>query len=102
MKIKPGVRVNGMNTEILLAVIIANDIYTRHGKELVITEVTGGEHGRGSKHYIGNAVDLRTNFFDRKEEIERVAQELREALGEQYDVVVEKTHIHIEYDPKTI
>lgn len=99
MKIKSGVKVNGMNTEILLATIIADDIYSKHNQELVITEITGGKHGRGSKHYIGNAVDIRTNYFT-KSEAESVAKDLSEALSEQYDVVLEVDHIHIEFDPK--
>jgi len=53
----------------------------------------------GSKHYEGMAVDLRTFFFTR-EEVENVATDLHAELGEDYDVVVEPTHIHVEYDPK--
>jgi hypothetical protein len=29
-----------------------------------------------------------------------LAVDLREALGQEFDVVVEKTHIHVEFQPK--
>ena len=99
MKLKTGVKVNGMKPEILLAIIVAKDIYKDHGKDLVVTEVTGGKHGIGSLHYAGLAVDIRTNFF-REDEVILVHKDLRDALGEEYDVVLEKTHIHIEFQPK--
>jgi len=102
MKLKKGSKgskVNGLRTEILLAVMIADSVYKRHSKELVITEGTGGKHGHGSLHYVGQAIDIRTNYFT-KEQTELVASEIKEALNEQYDVVIEKTHMHIEFQPK--
>lgn len=99
MILKKGSKVNGLRTEILLAAVIIDKIYDRHNAELVITEATGGKHGRGSLHYVGQAIDIRTNYFT-KEQTELVASEIKEALNEQYDVVIEKTHIHIEFQPK--
>ena len=49
----------------------------------------------GSLHYQGKAFDLRTWHV-----IEEVAKQLRTYLGKDYDVIVEKDHIHVEYDPK--
>jgi len=34
-----------------------------------------------------------------KEMVEKIAQEIRTDLNEQFDVVVEVDHIHIEFDP---
>jgi hypothetical protein len=70
-----------------------------------ITSVVDGVHGDKSKHPRGFAVDVRTRFDytstqwggDTKE---KLAEELRKDLPNGYDVVVEKTHIHIEYDPE--
>ena len=40
MKIIPGVKLNGLSNQILLAIIIAEGIYKAHGVELVITSGT--------------------------------------------------------------
>lgn len=98
MKIKNGAKVNGLKTEILLAVIVASDIYKSLGQALVITELTGGKHSRASLHYVGYAVDLRTHYFsDNGLEAQKM---LKNSLGTEYDVVLEKDHIHIEFQPK--
>ncbi len=99
LQIKPGAKVNGLRPEILLAVIVADGIYEQYSVKCVITEGTGGKHREASLHYVGNAVDLRTKSLP-SHLIEPVAQQIRVALGEQYDVVVEKDHIHMEYQPK--
>ena len=99
MKLKEGIKVNGIKTELLLGLIIADKIYGNYSHDLVVTEITGGKHGIGSLHYSGNAADLRTYYFTNTE-VQLVAKDLKDALGENYDVVVEKTHIHIEFQPK--
>lgn len=99
IEIKEGVKVNGLRTEILLAIVLADRVYSDYGISCVLTEVTGGKHGRASLHYVGLAVDLRTR--DMPSGIaEEIVQELKKALGSQYDVVLEKDHIHIEFQPK--
>lgn len=97
--IKAGVNVTGIKPEIVLAVIMAQAIYARHGAGLVITSALDGKHSRGSLHYSGNAIDLRTRHVSR-DDAETIADELRAALGAQYDVVLEKDHIHVEFQPK--
>lgn len=99
MRLKKGVSVKGMRTEILLALHIANDVYKKLGKELVVTAVTDGKHRSGSLHYVGLGADLRTRYF--KDKGIRAAALLKDALGDEYDVVLEKNHIHVEYQPKS-
>ena len=99
MMIKKGVKMTGMSVPILLAINIANEVYKKNYQELVVTELTGGQHGRSSLHYVGNAVDIRTRDIS-SVALTRIAAQLVEALGENYDVVKESTHIHIEYQPK--
>ena len=53
----------------------------------------------GSKHYEGKALDLRTRDFSR-DTAEKITVKLQNNLGRDYDVVNEKEHIHVEYDPK--
>ena len=95
------VRIQGIRTELLFAIMVADEIYKNHGKELVIT--SGSEfstrHSTTSLHYSGSAVDLRTNYF-RSGEVDIVRAEIKERLGRDFDVVIESTHIHLEYQPK--
>lgn len=98
MIIKKGVKANGVRPEILLALLIADSVYIMLGFELVVTELTGGEHRVGSLHFVGLGADIRTRYF--KDGGKEAAKILRDKLGDEYDVVLHKTHIHIEYQPK--
>ena len=70
-------------------------IYTSFHTELVITSGKDGVHSQHSLHYEGKAVDLRTwNILD------SVIQALKTKLGPEYDVILEKDHIHVEWDPE--
>ncbi len=99
MRLKAGVRVLGTRPETILAMQAAADVLRHHDVELVITSVTDGRHSRGSAHYAGNAFDFRTRHMAQGLPA-RVKTELVRALGGDYDVVLEATHIHVEYDPK--
>lgn len=84
------------------AAIVAEAVYKQYGVELVITSANDGVHGGGDKkktlHDDGLAIDLRTSNLGGRESA--VAAELARQLGPEYDVVLEKDHIHVEYDPK--
>ncbi|MFW5831267.1 MAG: hypothetical protein ACOCVA_03390 [Prolixibacteraceae bacterium] len=68
-------------------------------KEMVVTAGFDGSHMQGSKHYEGNAFDMRSRFYT-DSELRTLLDNLRENLGPHYDVIDEVSHIHIEYDPK--
>jgi protein-tyrosine-phosphatase len=95
MMLKAGVRVKGIQTEILLAAMIADTICQKHGVEFVITSAGDGVHSINSLHYKGQAIDIRSRDMKSPE---LIAKELAEALGDEYDVVLEKDHIHVEFD----
>lgn len=99
MKIKEGVRLEGVQTPMLFAALAADLIWSDHGKDLVITSGTDGKHSANSLHNCGRALDFRTNYFT-VEQRKTVHGELKTALGGEFDVVLEETHIHCEYDPK--
>ncbi len=99
MKIKEGVRLQGLQTEMILALMIAEKIWESHGQEIVITSATDGPHSNMSLHYCGRALDFRTRYFVINVR-EIVFEELKESLSSEFDVVLHKTHIHVEYDPK--
>lgn len=72
-------------------------IYQRFREtKIVITSIRDGLHSPGSLHYEGNAFDLR---LPSKSRITKIVAALRRELGSPYDVVLERTHIHIEFDP---
>ena len=69
-----------------------------------ITSANDSRHGDASLHYKDRAFDIRIyNITGRvHHEAELWAQRLAKALGDGYDVVKEKDHIHVEFDPKRI
>ena len=97
--IKSGVKAGGLQPEILLAIMEAREVFRDLGAELVITSLFDGQHMKGSLHYQGMAVDFRTRHLSQADR-GLAAQRLRVALGPQYDVVLESSHIHCEFDPK--
>lgn len=67
--------------------------------EATISGVGEGAHGAKSKHWVGDAVDC---FCDPWNDVTRLifAEEIRKHLPTGYDVLVEDSHVHIEWDPK--
>ncbi len=98
VKIKKGVKSEGTQPEILSAIEKANKVYSDLGSELVITSLGEGKHKKGSLHPKGMAVDLRTRDLSKANQKAAVVR-LKETLGSDYDVVLEKNHIHVEFDP---
>lgn len=99
MKLKDGVTVMGIRPELVLALFIADRIWAGLGQELVVTSVTDGKHSRTSLHYAGQAADLRVNYFDAPTR-QKAADRLKDALGLDYDVIIEPDHIHLEFQPR--
>jgi hypothetical protein len=95
--LKAGVRVLGIRPEVVLALMIARDVYESFGAHdsFVITSAVEGQHKRASKHYSGAAVDLR-----RPNAADIIVADLQRRLGNDYDVILEADHVHLEYDPK--
>lgn len=105
LKLKAGVTLDGIRPELLLAIQIIESCWRSHFPEIdcVITSITDGEHKKGSFHYIGHALDLRTKNIKTGKEKFLIA--IEDSLGENYDCVFEGVgqpweHLHIEYDPK--
>lgn len=99
MRLKPGVSLKGVQPEMVVGLLISETIFAAHGIELVVTSVTDGVHGVNSLHKKGLAADYRSKTLP-KEWIPKVAEALRDALTNEFDVVVEVDHFHIEYDPE--
>ena len=96
IKLTEGVRLLGMRPELLLAIVIAAELWGARGMDLIVTGVTDGERMQDSLYYAGAAVDISAP----DSAAASLAEELDVALGVEYDVVVETTHIHVEYRPE--
>lgn len=100
--IKLGVDLRGLAPQMAVAYTIACHVYANvvgTPYACVITSGSDGVHGPNSLHYKGKALDLRINTIP-SEKLQIVLKELKWALGPQFDVVLERDHIHVEFDPK--
>ena len=102
ISLKQGVAIHGISPEVLLGIIICHPVFAKYKVPLTITSNRDGKHKVGSLHYTGYAVDLRLpSRASQEEEVDlSVLVECREALGSNYDIILESDHLHLEYDPK--
>jgi hypothetical protein len=106
------VRLDGVKPEIIVALIVADQVYHSFNQPLVWTSAKDGKHKTGSKHYSGEAIDIRTNHIPNMDAKLAIVEDIKRRLTEDYDVLFEDDlfdengkqlkyeHIHIEFDPK--
>ncbi len=99
MKCKPGVRLFGLRPEMVVAILAAKTVYDNHNHEFVITSAVDSRHSPTSLHYVGAAIDIRTRHIPAHAR-QGVSAEIAIALSHEFDVVLERDHIHIEFQPK--
>ena len=94
-----GARLAGLRPEMIPVMQIATECYG--GFDCWVTSGTEGKHGKSSRHFVGLALDFRTSAAGIEiKDAERIAADMRARLTDEFDVVVESDHIHVEYDPK--
>jgi hypothetical protein len=98
---------NNATPNLLHGLAVALCVYGDCGlDEMVITHGSDGVHGVTSLHPKGRAADLRTHDVrDAGRDPSLIVARLREALGRDWDVLLEDAggvneHIHLEFDPK--
>lgn len=96
MRIKHDVDLRGIQPQMAMAAAVAESVYRAAGSEMTVTSGVEGAHMEGSLHYKGLALDLRLPTSGAG----TIKAALADALGPQFDVVVERDHVHIEFDPK--
>lgn len=99
LSLKPGVTARGIQPELLLALLALDGIYQHAGYPLVITALTDGKHMEGSLHYKGRAADFRTRDIPIPV-VNLIIKNTKDALGGDYDIVLESDHGHLEFDSK--
>lgn len=98
LKFKEGVQLTA--TKAVNQILDAGvQVFDTLAKDCVVTAGRDGVHQIQSKHYTDEALDLR-RFHLEPHEVEPVVQGLKQALGKDFDVVLEHDHLHVEYDPK--
>ena len=99
VRIKSGASISGLRPEMVLALIIIDGILSQYDVDVVLTSGLDSKHGRGSLHFVGLALDFRTRDMA-PDDLGPATLEIKAALGEQYDVVLEGNHWHVEFQPK--
>ena len=99
-------RIKGIQPEIVYASVVANLIWSQlfPGVDCVITSGTDGHaHKPESLHNAGMAIDLRIHNLPHPIMVnaDEAVEKMKKALGYEYDIILESTHIHLEFDPKT-
>ena len=97
IKYKEGVPQGILSKPMEEALRMIDTFLVNDGIDTWVTSTSDGKHMKNSKHYDipCNAADIRIWNI-----LERICAKFRDILGRHYDVVLEKDHIHIEWDPK--
>jgi len=72
-------------------------VFNSYDEDLFITSYCEGQHGIRTLHPFGYAFDLRA---PRDVPTSVLKGRLKTALGNDFDIIFERDHIHIEYDPE--
>lgn len=100
MSIKPGAKILGMTQQALTGWAICAGVYEDFKLgECVLTCGTDDKHKPGSLHFAGQAFDLRIRDIPPASR-EPARTEMKRRLGDDFDVVLEGDHFHVEYQPK--
>lgn len=103
MRFSSGVSLRLLQPQTAIAMVVCDSVYRLHDCDMLVRFVCDGVHSPASLHPKGYAFDLRTHNVPPAELLILVG-ELRAALGDEFDVVLEdhrqeNEHIHVEYDP---
>lgn len=106
LSFKNDVKLSGIQPEMSVALFCIAQVFAKREIDVVISGCMEGKHMRGSKHYVGFALDVWSVAFSTKAELQKYARKIRSVLTKEFDVVVEwtnknKKHLHVEFDPKT-
>ena len=96
---------SGVETRALLLLAAVANVARDLPLDVTVTAGTDGKHRKDSKHYSGEALDVRTkNFPTRRAKQEFIAAVLLR-LGPGYEIFLEsegkpQEHAHLEFDPR--
>jgi hypothetical protein len=96
MLLKAGVDISRLERNTRRSLTVVDSIFDDEIGFFVITSTYEGNHSAGSLHYANQAYDVRWPAVNGH----KIFRRIQKALGPKFDVVKERDHIHIEYDPK--
>ena len=104
IKLRPDVRMGGIQPEMVLAMTMVHEWCRVREWDMWVFSIMEGKHSAGSLHYVGYAFDFwpdqaeRDAFSFGKETVIQI----KTLLGQDFDVVfeVKPLHIHVEFQPK--
>jgi hypothetical protein len=111
MKLKETAIPKGLKAQCLLAIFVAEKVFSDNGYNFVITSLNDSKHSDNSYHYDGYAFDVRVRnkWHDNISYPDAVnsailAELIRNRLGPCYDVIYgdkhHLDHMHIEYNSR--
>lgn len=92
----------GNDIGLLIAILTAYDVYRNYDIDFIITSLNDSTHSQKSLHYADRAVDIRTKNIPESIGAYTIVKEIQDRLNKHYDVILENTHIHIEFQPQRI
>ncbi len=100
VRLKQGVKIVGLQAEMAVALQVIDGVYERIGvSETVITSGLDGRHSATSRHYLGYALDIRTRNVPMAQR-EELTKQVKKALGQDFFVLLERDHLHVNIKPK--
>ena len=102
ISIKQGVRLAGLKVEMMVALQVVASVYEEHRYSVTITSALDRVHAVHSRHYLGMALDFRIRHIRSCKLLEQIVKAIKDALGEEYNVRLEKDHLHISFKPRGI
>lgn len=99
MRIKKGVSTLGLKPEMVAIFPVVDGVCRAYGVDATLTSGTEGKHGDFSRHHLGMATDWRIRHMKEGDPL-KVVIVLKEVLPDDYNVILEHTHIHISFKPK--
>jgi len=95
--LKLGVDISRLKRPCRRSLKVVEQEFNKLKEEAVISSTFEGDHGVSSLHYDDNAYDVRP---PKKISGAKMRNRLKLALGEHFDIVYHRQHLHIEYDPE--
>jgi len=90
IKFKDGVRLKGLKVTILQCLDACNEVFYKHGMDCTVSSMTIVK----PKTLAGTSINLQSwHCYN----VELIAKEIKTALGNGFNVVIEKDHINVEH-----
>jgi hypothetical protein len=100
--VKPGAVIKELNSALCHVAYSVWFVWREYGLTAMLTSGNDSKHMEGSLHYKNLAWDFRIWGIPNPQEARDKLHKLLNTKGNDYDVVLESDHLHIEYDVKDV